>query len=494
MRQQKSTEYTGYRSAGIRMSEPLAEELVRMREGAEAGVLAATHAYDKAHSVMLIEQRVIPENAGAEILRGLRQMEAEGGGAVGARLRAGGGQHSGEYYLIRNFGEEVGGWDHTGRSSACLSVVGVRLMARDALLDFFDAMVALRAALLAVAQRHAESVMPGFFLTAVVQPTTFGHYLLKYAQALARHAGRLRETYCRVNQNPGGGVVLTGTAFPISRARVTDLLGFDGTVENTADAVDANDTTIECFANLAMVADSLERLSNDLGRLIASENRLVSVPDRYIAGSSLAMQMKTPMLLARGLTSALCGDLIKSFSPLGSLGSITPHQAFAAAARVVRYYAALVASLRFDSERSLALARDAYREGGGTDLAVLLVTQRGLPWRTAHQICGVLFRLAEERGIAASQIDAGLLDDASTEYFGRPLKLSDEAIQNAMDPERIVASRTHQGGSAPLRMAEQLDHQRGALATDRAWLAERREKITAASARLEAAIDAIIGG
>lgn len=491
MRQQPPGTYRGYRNAGIRMSEELAPELVHGREQDERSGLYATHMYDKAHALMLTEQGIIPADAGVALLMGLRRLESEPGGAVEARVRVGGGMHSGEYYLIRELGEEVGGWDHVGRSSVCLAVVARRILERDAMLDALEALNGFRRALLELAEPHLDAIMPGVFRTQAVQPMSFGHYLLGAAQRFERDFDRARDAFARVNLNPGGGVVLTGTSFPIDRERVAELLGFDGVVINAADATLGNDAALEGFGVLAILASHVSRLTSDFDRWVASENRYIDLADRYGAGSSLAMNMKTPMFPGAGLTENVLGDLVKAFSPAGTLGGLNPDGPFRAMAGVLRLYAQILATVTFDRDRAAnATRRIGYL--GGTDLGALLVTARGLSWRTAHQICGILFRHAVEQELASDEISGAMLDEAALEYFGRPLALTTAEIQAAMDPETILASRTHTGGSARAEAVRQLEALRASMVADQAWLSSRRERIAAAAERLEAGIDRVL--
>jgi argininosuccinate lyase len=107
MLKQPSPEYRGFRTAGIRLSEEMLPQLQKLAAGRSRPMLEALHAFDKAHAVMLVEQGLVAHDAGAAMLTALRRMETEG--VEAARTRTGGGLHSGEQYLIRALGEEVGG-------------------------------------------------------------------------------------------------------------------------------------------------------------------------------------------------------------------------------------------------------------------------------------------------------------------------------------------------------------------------------------------------
>ena len=136
MLKQPSPEYRGFRRAGIRLSEEMLPELGRLYASRTRPMLRVMHAFDKAHAVMLVEEGLLRREHGAAILTALRAMEKDGVEEV--RLRVGGGLHSGEQYLIRALGEEIGGRLHLARSSGDLSSVGINTLQRDALLDVMD--------------------------------------------------------------------------------------------------------------------------------------------------------------------------------------------------------------------------------------------------------------------------------------------------------------------------------------------------------------------
>jgi argininosuccinate lyase len=500
VRKQRAAEYRGYRTAGIRLAEDLAPELRQGREEAERSALYAYHMFDKAHAVMLTEEGIVPREIGAAILQALRDLERDG--VEAARSRAGGGMHAGETYLIRTLGEEVGGWEHLGRSSGDLGAVGQRIRERDNLLEALDALSALRAALLGLAAEHVEAVLPAYFHWQHAQPTTLGHYLVAMAEALGRDAARAREAYARVNRSPAGAVILTGTNFPLRRERTAELLGFDGVHTNTLDAIQDADHALECFGFLAMTAAHLARLGEDLSYWSGTELGYVEVADRYATGSSILMQMKTPVPTNRikGAVSGVVGGMVAAYmagkTPTGMATLDRPYAqapleaAFEDTLRNLRLLPPVLASLKVHKEVAREGAAGHY--AAATDLAGALVTDKGLPWRTAHQICGILFRHCAERGLTPADLTPALLDEAAVEYFGRPAGLSAASIQRALDPLRFVEERTLIGGPAPAEVERQGAALGSGLEADRGWLAAQRETQHRAAAALEEAIDAIL--
>src|SRR6516225_7528333 len=160
MLKQKSSEYRGYRTAGIRLSEEQLPKLGELYGARTKPMLPSVHAFDKAHTVMLVEEGLLDVAAGAAILAGLRRLESEG--VVAARARVGGGLHSGEQYLIRILGEEIGGRFHLARSSGDLSSVAINTLQREKLLALMRAVNRLRRTLIDLARGHTDTILPGY--------------------------------------------------------------------------------------------------------------------------------------------------------------------------------------------------------------------------------------------------------------------------------------------------------------------------------------------
>jgi argininosuccinate lyase len=160
MLKQKSSEYRGYRTAGIRLSEEQLPQLAQLYGARTKPMLPAVHAFDKAHTVMLVEEGLLDRAAGVAILRGLRTLGSEG--VVETRARVGGGLHSGEQYLIRLLGEDIGGRFHVARSSGDLSSVAINTLQREKLLALMRAVNRLRRYAARLARSHTDTIMPGY--------------------------------------------------------------------------------------------------------------------------------------------------------------------------------------------------------------------------------------------------------------------------------------------------------------------------------------------
>ena len=502
MLQQPPGEYRGFRTPGIRLSEEMLPELTRLAGQRIRPMLYAIHAFDKAHAVMLVEEGLLARAAGQAILGALRHMEREGVDAV--RLKHGGGLHSGEQYLIRTLGEEIGGRLHLARSSGDLSSVAINTYQRDRLLLVMEATNRLRRVLIRLALEHTGTVMPGFTFGQHAQPMTLAHLWLSWAATLERDFDRLHGAFRRVNVSPAGAVIMVGSDFPLNRARTALLLGFDGFHENAADAIlELNaDDSLDVPAAIALLYHSLAKWADDLILWSTREFHFVDIPDRFCQTSSIMMQKKNVIGPAevKGASAEALGCFVTSYHALKGPTGLPVTERYYALEQVWRvadncvrdldWFCQLLPELRIRREH---LREQAWRHWAtATDLAAALVRTRDLPWRSAHQIIGILVRLAEERGLGPDTVTPDLVDEASVLYHGAPAGLDAKTIRDALDPERFVAARTLPGGPAPDESRRQAARFEAALTRDEQTVHATRDRIRQGAQALESAIDALL--
>ncbi|MBI2161612.1 MAG: argininosuccinate lyase [Candidatus Rokubacteria bacterium] len=503
MLKQPSSEYRGFRTAGIRLRDEMLPQLARLSAGRTQPMLPALHAFDKAHAVMLAEEGLIPRQAGAAILRALRQMEKDG--VVEVRTRVGGGLHSGEQYLIRTLGEEIGGRLHLARSSGDLSSVGINVLQREKLLALLRAVNRLRRVLVDLASAHTDTILPGYSFGQHAQPMTLAHLWLSWAATLARDFERLHGAYRRVNVSPAGAAIMVGSDFPVNRARTAELLGFDALHENCADAILelTADDSLEVPMAVATLYHSMAKWADDLILWSTSEFGFVDIPDRFCNTSSIMMQKKNVIGPAevKGASAEALGCVVTSYHALkGATGLPVTERYYALemlwrvadnGVRDLGWFCDLLPALHV---RAAHMREQAWRHWAtATDLAGALVRERDLPWRTAHQIVGLLVRLAEERGLGPAEVSPGLLDEAAVAYHGVPAGLDAAQIRAALDPARFIAARTVRGGPAPSESLRQAHLFEQALADDERTVAAVEARLAEAASNLEAAVDTIIG-
>ncbi len=500
MKQQVQTEYKGYRAPGIRLMEPLLPNIISHLSDDDAPLLYCFHAFDKAHLTMLAEEELIPREDALAMLRALRDMEAKGVNEV--RIEVGGGMHSGEQYVIRQLGEEVGGRIHLGRSSGDLTAVGRRIRQRDLLIELMQDINKLRAALIGVAEESLDAVMPGYTHTQHAQPVTFGHQILSWASILERDFDRSDSAYDRVNESPAGAAIMTGSNFPLNRQRTAELMGFDRPIRNTFDAILSKDTGLDTFFAVASVNLNLSRWAADMNFWFSSEAAYIDVPDRFCGTSSIMMQKKNPYALEyqRGAAAESIGGLVTAFTALKAATGDTIMdpmymfqalwRSFALAIRGLRWYTDLLPALELKRERMLEMAGSFWAQA--TDVAGALVTHNGMPWRTAHQIVGILVRHSYERGLKPRQVTTEMLDEAAMEYMGKPVGLSKQLFEKALDPVEFVNARTLYGGPSPEECRRRIPEYKAQLEANEKSLTGRQQRLEEARVKQERAIDALL--
>ncbi len=498
--QQDSDHYQGYRTAGIRMREDLLPSLQFHRTDKLFDTIAAIHAFDKAHTVMLVEQGIIPAEAGAAILSSLRHIEGDDGKA---RLEANGGKHSGEQYLIRTLGEDVGGWINTARSSGDLGQVGRYLTIRNHLLNIMPEILGFRGILIELAPRFDEVVYPGQTYLQHGQPTTIGHWLSMWASVFERDYARFTELYQRANRSPAGAGILTGSDFDVDRDRVAELLGFPEPIPHTMDAILSQDVLLETVSVMALFWADLARLADDLDLWLSTEYQYVDFPDRFCDTSSIMPQKRNPSVpqQIKSQMAKAIGNVTTGY--VGERGSSGENmnaryeterilwESFGAVRALLHDVGLMLKAMEPQTDRLLAGAGEHW--ACATDLAGLIVKRCQLPWRTAHQIVAITVRLAEERGQHPDDVDATLVDEAAQLYFSQDLTLATEEIREALDPAAGVARRTLVGGPSARAHAPTVNSLRQRLSDDETELAPRLRQAERGAHVLEAAIDRIIG-
>ncbi|VTU45446.1 argininosuccinate lyase [Variovorax sp. PBL-E5] len=461
---QPDTGYRGFRSAGTRLTEEPLAHLDFHRSSLLGESVHAIHAFDKAHAVMLTETGIIPRDIGAALLGGLLAMEEEG--VAEARNRVDGGMHSGEHYLIGTLGDDVGGYLHIGRSSGDLAEVARRLTVRNHVHRLMAALCEVRQALIELAGRHRDTVMPGYTHGQHAQPTTFAHWLTMFEAVFARDTARLMSFHLRLNSSPAGAAILTGSDFPIDRHRVSQLLGFDQPLPHTMDAILSQDILMEYVGVLATLAQGLARMAEDLFLWSTTEFAMVELPDRYCGTSSIMPQKKNPdgledmkSISARAM-GAVTTVMVAERGPTGfpimerrSSQAILWELGRDLAVRL-ETLGPLLRDLKVHDDRMLELAGANWAQV--TDLAGALVRDTHIPWRTAHQIVAVFVRQAKEAGIAPAKATSRQLDAAAKTLGHAAPGLSAAAFAAAMNPATFVKRRVLYGGPAPSAVASEL--------------------------------------
>lgn len=353
---------------------------------------------------------------------------------------------------------------HTGRSRNDQVATDIRLWLRDEIDQILLEISRARRGLLALAEREASTIMPGFTHLQVAMPVTFGHHLLAWFEMLSRDSARFRDARRRVNVMPLGAAALAGTTYPIDRSFVAQLLGFEAVAANSLDAVSDRDFAIETCAAAALVMVHLSRMSEELVLWTSAQFGFVELPDRFCTGSSIMPQKKNPDVpeLLRGKTGRVNGDLMSLLTlmkgqPLAynKDNQEDKEPLFDAVDTVhasLRVFADMVPAIEPNRERMRSAAMQGYATA--TDLADYLV-RKGVPFRDAHEVVGKAVRHGIERGLDLSELPLDELQAFSDQI--------DSDVFDVLTLEGSVASRAHFGGTAPDAVRARIREARAAL-------------------------------
>lgn len=428
---------------------------------ADKWIFEADILVDMAHTVMLHEQGIIREKDCISILTGLLKIREEGIEKLDHSYED---IHiSLESRLIDMVGEDTGGRMHSGRSRNDEVATCIRIRLRDELLSLMEELCGLRSTLLEKASENTQTLMPGFTHLQHAQPTTFAHHLVAHADAIGRDIERIVSAFSRVNRCPLGSAAFASTGFNLNRERTCLLLGFDKLLGNSMDAVSTRDFLIESASAMSNIMVNLSRMAEEITIWSSSEFSFVELDDMYSSTSSIMPQKKNPdsAELVRGKTGTVIGSLMALLSlckalPLSynrDLQEATPNMWRAAETTrsAVRITKGMIATMKVNSE-SMA-EKSVLGFTTATELADTIVRAAGIPFRTAHQIVGVLAR-------GNGNPTPGEIDSVARNIIGEALSdrgLTEEMIKEALDPVLNISRRSITGGPAPEEMEKAIN-------------------------------------
>jgi argininosuccinate lyase len=370
---------------------------------------------------------------------------------------------------------EAGGRLHTARSRNDQVATDTRLYVKERAADLAQQLLAVRAVFIRVARDNLSVIMPGYTHLQKAQPVLFAHHMLAYSWMLARDFQRMLVARDSADASPLGAAALAGTGHPIDRQQTAAALGFATVIPNSLDAVSDRDFLLDLIYACALTMTHLSRLCEELILWSSDEFGFITLSDRYATGSSIMPQKKNPDFaeLVRGKTGRVVGDLMSLFTVLKGLplaynkdlqedkeGAFDAIDTLSASLEIV---AGMVTTMRVNAAVMFEGAQGGFL--AATDLADVLA-EKGVPFREAHEIIGRLVLDAEKSGKTLQQLSLDELRAVS--------KAFDETTLEVLAIETVVARRTSEGGTAPVRVAEQLTLAEQSLQED----TERLARIT----------------
>jgi len=339
---------------------------------------------------------------------------------------------------------------HTGRSRNDQVATDIRLYLRNEIKTIDFQLTRLQNAILDLAEKEADTIMPGFTHLQVAQPVTFGHHLMAWFEMLDRDKERLQDCCKRINVMPLGAAALAGTSYPIDRYMTAELLGFSRPSNNSLDSVSDRDFAIEFTAAGSLVMMHLSRFSEELVLWASAQFDFIDIPDAFCTGSSIMPQKKNPDVpeLVRGKSGRVTGHLVSLLmlmkgQPLAynKDNQEDKEPLFDTADTLInslRAFADMIPHLSAKKQNMYNAAKQGFATA--TDLADYLV-RKGMAFRDAHEVVGLAVRLGVDTKRDLSEISLEELQQFSAEISAD--------VFDILKLEGSVAARKHIGGTAP---------------------------------------------
>ncbi|MBP7065933.1 argininosuccinate lyase [Ferrovibrio sp.] len=426
--------------------------------GFDKRLYAQDIAGSKAHCRMLVAQGLITPKEGKAILKGLDQIRGE---IEAGNFRIDPALEDIHMHVETRLKELIGnaaGRLHTARSRNDQVATDFRLWVRDAI-DRVDAGLAdLQRRLLARAEEHADTVMPGFTHLQAAQPVTLGHHLLAYVEMFGRDRGRFQDARRRLNESPLGAAALAGTSLPIDRAMTAKELGFDAPMANSLDAVSDRDFALEFLSAAATCAVHLSRFAEEIVIWCSAQFRFITLSDAFTTGSSIMPQKRNPDAaeLVRGKVGRIIGAqnalliTLKGLPLAYGKDMQEDKEPTFDAADSLELCIAASAGMVSDFTANKPLLAQSAGEGytTATDLADWCVRKLDMPFRNAHHVAGSLVKLAESQGKPLEALS--LAEMQSVE------KRISQDVFAVLGVQNSVKSRVSYGGTAPQNVRRQI--------------------------------------
>lgn len=459
-----------------------------------------------AHVMMLGETGIIDMEHARLLTAELLRMQAAGPDALETDTEKGDLHYNIEAAVIKALGMDVGGRMHTARSRNDLKRTSARMRIRGLCLGTMRQLNDFRETVIRFAGKYAAAVMPAYTHSQPAQPITLGHYFAGLARALERDFERLVQACRHCSLSPLGAGAAAGVGFPIDRERTAELLGFDGVMDNTVDAIAARDHVTDYLGAVACLLTTLSRIAQDLYTWSSFEYGFLEVDDALAGVSSIMPQKKNPLTLEHIKVQAARaqGELMTALSELKATpythnsdshslddGGCTDRAA-GFAESVLVLFSETLDTLIVHEDRMLRGTRENFC--CATELADALTLHHGLAFREAHQIVGRLVAEAIERGLTADRIPAELAEKVALEVTGRSIKVSEEELAAALDPQKCVEKPWHTGSPSPEEVKRVLAECAKVLEGDRAFVAGTAKRLQAAAKRLKEKAEAFARG
>ena len=356
----------------------------------------------QAHTVMLLENKIITKNDAKKILSSLENLKNEkfdsSSGAEDIHELI-------ESLVIKKAGMASGGKMHTARSRNDQVVLDIRMKIRDDINVICNCLLDTIESLVSVSKNHQKTIMPFYTHLQQAQAGLFSHYLLAQADVLSRDFQRLFNTFERINQSPLGAGPVGGTSIAIDRQMTAKMLGFDDVIENSLDATSTRDFVAEYVAMVSILMTNLSRISEDFIIWSTSEFSFIELSDEFTSPSSVMPQKKNPDILelTRGKTAEIIGNLTAILTTVKGLASGYGRDLQQIKSSIWSTSKISISGLLIIKSIILTMKVNEKQMKKVTESSNLIaldiaekLVQEGIPFRVTHKIAGVLVQLAHD--------------------------------------------------------------------------------------------------
>jgi len=452
-----------------------------------------------AHALMLYEKNIIDKKIVSNILKGLNKLNKKGFDHLNLDPRIEDVHIGIEESLFDMIGDDAG-MLHISRSRNDQVACDIRMWSRECIIETVRNSLTLAEELVGLAEKNITTIFPGYTHLQRAQPTTLGHHLLTYCDSLLRDVNRLGGSFDRTNLSPLGAGALATSSFDIDRIMTADLLGFDGIIENSMDAVSSRDFVLEIISSLSIIMVNLSRLIEELILWSTSEFGFIELPDSFSSTSSIMPQKKNPDVLEimRARVGVVLGNLSSSFviqkslpltynRDLQELSPLLRDSLFIVNSSLM-ILRKIIPSIKVNTLQLTKVGEERFINA--TNVADLLVKKTGMSFRNSHKIVGRAVQLAI---INKSQLNLDILNKASQEIDNSIIDINETEIDSALTSRISVESMKGAGSPASSNVKSMIKSRKKTIKNEILLLNKRLNKILNSKKRLHEKVDGLLG-
>ncbi|TFJ93175.1 argininosuccinate lyase [Lentibacillus salicampi] len=449
-----------------------------------------------AHLIMLVEEGIVDKDEAIKIVNAINKIDVED-----VKNRNYDSSYEDlffeiEHFLIEQAGEIAGNL-HIARSRNDMGIAIYRMNLRDRLLNLVEATLHLRRSLIELTEEHIDTIMIGYTHTQQAQPTTLGHYLNAMTDLLTRDINRLMSAYNTVNRSSMGAAALTTSGFSINRKLVQELLGFEERIDNAWDAVAGADYIGETATSVQLAAIDLGRSMQDFLLWGTQEYGAFKLYEPYVQISSIMPQKQNPVSIEhmRGLLSSVLGDAqtvltMMHNTPFGDIvdteDDMQPYMWHAMEKLGSIYYllSSVLMTMEVNKEKLLKRAQESF--ANVTELADTLVRTNDLSFRKAHEIVSSAVKdLVAKEKESLEEFHLDHLNAHAEKITGNKLNLTEEELEDALDPEHFIKIRSLEGGPSKDRVKKAIEERVQQQNDLDNWLKEKKGILESANGMID---------